>query len=331
MTAYLCPVFQENQFSDDVSFLSGGLLWFYVAGTSTLQTAYTTDAGDVAWPNPIVLDARGEAGGSIWLAEGQSYRIVLESAPIYGQTHGVVITEFDDVVGINDASVVTPTSAFAILNADPNYVTSSSFSVSGDYRFLFVTNRKLRLTDSGGTSIHSVILSTYAAGVTTVAITGLIDSGISLIEYSLIPPDASPDRFNYVSITQDLTVSGDTVLDGDAIISGSASVNGGNIWTHINCPASLAVNSYQSFESGALIQGGVGTSNSSGTGIVTLPTAYAHGYTVVCTAKQTSSIFDAVVATVYQTKTLTSFSVYLQDATGTAEPNYDFYWITIGY
>lgn len=325
MTAYLCPVFQENQFSDDVSFLSGGLLWFYVAGTSTLQTAYTNDAGDVAWPNPIVLDARGEAGGSIWLAEGQSYRIVLESAPIYGQTHGVVITEFDDVVGINDASAVTPTSAFDVLNADPNYVTSSSFSVSGDYRFLFVTNRKLRLTDSGGTSIHSVNFSTYAAGVTTVAITGTIDSGISLIEYSLIPPDASPDRFT------SLTSTGAFVSDGTATFNGFVDIGGDQPWTNTNCPASLAVNSYQSFESGALIQGGVGTSNSAGTGIVTLPTAYTTGYTVVCTARQTSSTFDAVVATVYASKTLTSFSVYLQDATGTTEPNYDFYWVTIGY
>lgn len=234
MTAYLCPIFQEPQFTDNDEFLAGGLLWFYEAGSSVLATAYTTDVGDVAWANPIVLNSRGETGGTIWLAEGVSYRIVLEDKPAYGQTHGAVITEHDDITGINDVTFTLSRSDWVTFGSSPNYISTTSFSVAGDYRSTFVENRKLRLTDSGGVSVHSVTSSTYLAGVTTVNITGLIDSGISLVQYSFITPDASPDRFTNITITNDLDVTDDVTIGGDVTVTGALTIGGNAAWTNAN-------------------------------------------------------------------------------------------------
>jgi len=54
--------------------LSGGLLYVYVAGTSTPATTYSDFALTTANANPIVLDSRGEA--NIYLADG-AYKFVL--------------------------------------------------------------------------------------------------------------------------------------------------------------------------------------------------------------------------------------------------------------
>lgn len=55
----------------------GGKVYTYEAGTTTPKATYTTAAGNVANPNPVVLDARGEA--SVWLGFG-AYDIVLKGA-----------------------------------------------------------------------------------------------------------------------------------------------------------------------------------------------------------------------------------------------------------
>ncbi len=64
--AVLTPV-AKMQFLDVTGApLVGGLLYTYAAGTTTPQASYTDSTGAVANPNPVVLDARGEA--NIWLA-----------------------------------------------------------------------------------------------------------------------------------------------------------------------------------------------------------------------------------------------------------------------
>jgi hypothetical protein len=227
----LCPVFQEPQLTDNNEFLAGGLLWFYEAGTSTLSISYSDSAGTVPWPNPIVLNARGACAGTIWLKTGDPYRIVLEGRPIYGQTHGVVITEHDNITGITSSDAPEDWVPFP---AAPTFLSTTSFTVTGDYRSIFIPNRKLRITDSGGVSVHSVISSSFALNVTTVTVTGLIDSGISLVEYSFVTPASSPDRFEDVVITDDLTVGDDAVIDGDLTVSGALTINSNPAWTNAN-------------------------------------------------------------------------------------------------
>lgn len=54
--------------------LSGGLVYTYSAGTLTPKATYTTQAGNVANANPVVLDSTGRA--NIWLGSG-SYKFVI--------------------------------------------------------------------------------------------------------------------------------------------------------------------------------------------------------------------------------------------------------------
>lgn len=54
--------------------LAGGLLYTYIAGTTTPQATYTDSTSATANSNPIVLDSRGEA--NIWLS-GSTYKFKL--------------------------------------------------------------------------------------------------------------------------------------------------------------------------------------------------------------------------------------------------------------
>lgn len=203
MTAYLCPVFQEPQFTDNDEFLAGGLLWFYEAGTSTLATAYTTEAGNVAWSNPIVLDSRGESGGTIWLKAGQAYRIVLEGKPAYGQTHGAEITEHDNITGVNDPSVGATDGNWILFAGEPTYISATSFSVSGDFRDVFTEYRRLYSVNAGGVIYSSVSSASYASGVTTVVVTndsGTLDVGLSSVYYAFELPLALPRTYDDFTI-----------------------------------------------------------------------------------------------------------------------------------
>lgn len=62
--------------------LTGGKIYTYFAGTTTPVTTYTTNAGTVAHPNPIVLDAAGRvpSGGEIWLTDGISYKFIVRTS-----------------------------------------------------------------------------------------------------------------------------------------------------------------------------------------------------------------------------------------------------------
>jgi hypothetical protein len=168
--AYLSPILQDAQFNDDGTFLVGGLIWFYEAGTSTPLLAYTTPVADTAWTNPIQLDARGETGGEIWLKSGSAYKIILEGPPQYGQTHGVVISTFDNITGVNDPGT-TSIQNWISFSGTPTYLNGTSFYVVGDQRTTFLTGRRLKMNNSVGTTYYgTVVSSSYALGSTTIVV-----------------------------------------------------------------------------------------------------------------------------------------------------------------
>jgi hypothetical protein len=90
-------------FDNNGSPLAGGKLYTYLAGTTTPATTYTTFAGNIAWTNPIVLDAAGRVSGSgeIWLTVGVSYKFVLRDST------DVLIGTYDNILGGIDSSTVT--------------------------------------------------------------------------------------------------------------------------------------------------------------------------------------------------------------------------------
>ena len=76
--------------------LAGGLLYTYVANTSTPQATYTDASGTIANSNPIVLNTRGEA--AVWLGMSSSYKFVLKD------NAGVLIWTADNIEGLVGAA-----------------------------------------------------------------------------------------------------------------------------------------------------------------------------------------------------------------------------------
>lgn len=96
----LTPFLKFREFDDSGDPLAGGLLYTYVAGTTTPQATYTDQGGGTPNANPVVLDANGRA--SVWLDPTLSYKLVLKTSA------GVTIYTVDEVVGIlEDDSVPT--------------------------------------------------------------------------------------------------------------------------------------------------------------------------------------------------------------------------------
>ena len=88
-------------FTSTGAVLTGGKLYTYAAGTTTPVVTYTSSQGNVAWTNPIVLDAAGRVSGSgeIWLTDGVIYKFVLKDS------NDVLIATYDNITGINSNAV----------------------------------------------------------------------------------------------------------------------------------------------------------------------------------------------------------------------------------
>jgi len=81
--------------------LAGGLVYSYVAGTTTPLATYTTNTGLIAHSNPIVLDSAGRVpSGEIWLTSGSTYKFVLNTST------GVLIGTYDNIFADNSANVL---------------------------------------------------------------------------------------------------------------------------------------------------------------------------------------------------------------------------------
>jgi len=80
-TVNLSPVFNAYQgFTSGGTPLNGGLIYTYQAGTSTPAATYTTNVGNVANANPIVLGSDGRPPNEVWLIQGQGYLFVLKDS-----------------------------------------------------------------------------------------------------------------------------------------------------------------------------------------------------------------------------------------------------------
>lgn len=74
-TVMPAPVFRG--FDNNGVALNGGLLYVYLAGTTTLVDTYSDIGLAVANPNPVVLDSRGEA---VVYLEERTYKFVLKDS-----------------------------------------------------------------------------------------------------------------------------------------------------------------------------------------------------------------------------------------------------------
>jgi len=79
--------------------LVGGKLYTYLAGTTTATPTYQDKDGTTVNPNPVILDARGEA--SVWIDETVLTKFLLTTA------EDVEIWTVDNIGSIFTTSVVT--------------------------------------------------------------------------------------------------------------------------------------------------------------------------------------------------------------------------------
>lgn len=322
---YLSPVFQENQFTDNVEFLVGGLLWTYKAGTSEFALAYQDQAGTTPWPNPIILNSRGETGGELWLSSDNEYRLVVETAPEYGQTHGVVITEFDNVSGVN-APATEASDNWVQLDKSPNYIDSNEFSVEGDYRGIFVTNRKIQIVDSTATSVQSVISSSLISGFTRVEVSATIDAGISSVKYSNVAPDASPNRFVDIYATGDLSVTDTIVAGGNLVVGGTFNGKDPNEIL-VGALTSGTPGSLQ-LDNGLLIQWGSNATDSVTAYVdITLPITYTDPQWSILATAAYSGLSGKNVTVLRTSNSVFRVSSY---SGATATGDVSFYWLVFG-
>jgi lysophospholipase L1-like esterase len=81
--------------------LTGGLVYTYLAGTTTPAATYTSSSGGTANTNPIVLDSAGRPPAEVWLTAATQYKFVLKDSS------GVLIGTYDNIRGINDINSST--------------------------------------------------------------------------------------------------------------------------------------------------------------------------------------------------------------------------------
>jgi hypothetical protein len=103
--------------------LSGGLLYTYLAGTSTPATTYTSPSSATSNTNPIVLDAAGRTPAEIWVTGGVFYKFVLKTSTY------VQIGTYDNIPAIDD--ITTTTNLITVTGT--NALTGSSSPALGGY------------------------------------------------------------------------------------------------------------------------------------------------------------------------------------------------------
>jgi len=92
-----------QQFFDNTGVpLAGGLIYSYLAGTTTPVATYTTSAGTIAHTNPIVLDSAGRVpSGEIWVDPNQTYKYVVK------KSDGTLLNTYDNIPSIVTAIEIT--------------------------------------------------------------------------------------------------------------------------------------------------------------------------------------------------------------------------------
>lgn len=189
--------------------LSGGLLYFYAAGSTTPQDTYTTSAGSVANANPVVLNSNGypASGGSvvqIWGTTALTYKAVLKTSA------GVTVWSRDNISPINDTS--STTDEWSASGLTPTYVSTTQFTLTGDQTSAFHVGRRLKFTVTAGTVYGRITVSAYTTLTTvTVAMDGsqTLDSGLSAVSYAVLRNDvlSIPFRVATASGTDTYTAS----------------------------------------------------------------------------------------------------------------------------
>jgi hypothetical protein len=165
----LSPYGIGQQFFDDNGVpLAGGLIYTYQAGSSTPLVTYTTNSGNIANANPIVLDAAGRVPQEIWLLTGFSYKFVLQNA------NAVLIQTLDNIYPILQnapaSAPAIPTGCIVLWSGSTGSIPATWYLCDGtngtpDLRNSFIVGAgsTYAVNATGGTADAIVVSHTHTA------------------------------------------------------------------------------------------------------------------------------------------------------------------------
>jgi hypothetical protein len=144
MSVFLSPLAGAGWqfFSNTGQPLAGGLIYTYLAGTTTPAATYTTITGNIANTNPIVLDANGRVSNEIWLSVGYAYKFVLQDSS------SNQIGTYDNISGTPTGQNLVTTFSGGTTGFTPSTSTTGDVTLAGT---LVSANGGTGLTSSGVT------------------------------------------------------------------------------------------------------------------------------------------------------------------------------------
>jgi hypothetical protein len=131
--------------------LTGGKIYTYAAGTTTPAATYTSNTGNTAHTNPIILDSAGRVpGGEIWLQVGAGYKFVVKTSA------EVLIATYDNIPSAPQPPAAND--ADSIMYEQGYTVTAGSFVAGQSYRIASIgtTNFTLIGATSNTVGLHFI-------------------------------------------------------------------------------------------------------------------------------------------------------------------------------
>lgn len=214
-----------------------GELYFYVAGSSTPQDTFTTDLGNIANANPVILDTAGRPSTEIWLTAGLGYKVVLKNS-----SHVTIWSE-DDIYGINDATITLD--QWIPYGTTPTYISTTVFTVPGDQTATFAVGTAIKATVTGSPVFSKVKTVAYTSLTTVTLEDAILTSGLSAVATGIFtatnnalpaPFDTNPIAVGSADITKKVRVEADgittsttrvwTAADASGIVALTTETNG---------------------------------------------------------------------------------------------------------